>query len=100
MEIDVTQHLQILYVSIHIPMAQSLKEKRVVLKSLKTRVRNKFNVSIAELDGMDKWQVATLGFAMIGTDNRRVNSSLENLLSFIDKFDNMEICDHVIECNY
>ena len=52
---DHTQHLGVLTVSIHIPNAQSLKEKRFVLKSLKDKLRRNFNVSVAELDGQDKW---------------------------------------------
>jgi uncharacterized protein len=94
---DFTQHIAILSVSLHIPAAQSLKQKRMVLKSLKDRTRSKFNVSIAELGGQEKWQRAIMGFAMIGNDNRYVNSCMENILSFIEKFDNLEVCDHQIE---
>jgi uncharacterized protein YlxP (DUF503 family) len=94
---DYTRHLGVLSVAVHIPAAQSLKDKRHVLKSLKDRVRDKFNVSVAELDGQDKWQVATLGFAMINSDNRYLNSCLSNVLSFIEDFSGLEVCDHRIE---
>lgn len=94
---EATQHIANLTVSVHIPAAQSLKEKRMILRSLKDRVRKKFNVSIAELDGQDKWQVATLGFVMTGSDNRHVDSSLQNLLSFIEGFNGLELCEHEIE---
>ena len=92
-----TQHLGVLSVAVHIPAAQSLKEKRSVLKSLKDQVRNKFNVSIAELDGQDKWQVATLGFAMINSNNRYLDSCLANILAFIEGFGRLDVCDHDIE---
>ena len=92
-----TQHIAVLSVSLHIPAAQSLKDKRTVLKSLKDRVHKKFNVSIAELGGQDKWQVTTLGFAMIGNDNRHMDASLQNLLSFIEKQHGCELCEHQIE---
>jgi len=92
-----TQHLGVLSVAVHIPAAQSLKEKRSVLKSLKDQVRKKFNVSIAELDGQDKWQVATLGFAMINNDNRYIDSHLAHILSFVEGFPGLEICDSAIE---
>lgn len=94
---DHTQHLGVLSVSIHIPAAQSLKGKRSVLKSLKDKVRRKFNVSVAELDGQDKWQVATLGFAMISSDHRHIDSCLQNILSSLDHFGGFVVCDSQIE---
>ena len=71
-----TTHIGLLYVDLFIPDAQSLKDKRQALKSLKDKVRNQFNVSVAELDGQDKWQVATLGFVMLGNDNRYIDGNL------------------------
>lgn len=94
---DFTQHIGILSVSVHIPASQSLKEKRMVLKSLKDRVRSKFNVSIAELDREDKWQVATLGVAMIGNDQPYIDSCLQNILSLMEKCDGFVICEQRIE---
>ena len=94
---DCTQHLGVLSVAIHIPAAQSLKQKRFVLKSLKDKVRNKFNVSVAELDGQDKWQVSTLGFAMINNDHRYIDSCLANLKSFVEGFPSLDVCDSAIE---
>lgn len=94
---EATQHIAVLSIAIHIPMAQSLKQKRTILKSLKDKVRAKFNVSIAEVDGLDKWQTTTLAFAMIGTNNRRMNGCLDNILSFVDGFLGCDICDHIIE---
>ncbi|MBN1870756.1 MAG: DUF503 domain-containing protein [Candidatus Omnitrophica bacterium] len=94
---DHTQHLGVLSVSVHIPDAQSLKAKRFVLKSLKDKVRQKYNVSVAELDGQDKWQVSTLGFAMINNDRRRIDSCLQNILSSLESFGGLVVCDHSIE---
>jgi len=94
---DYTQHLGVLSIAVHIPAAQSLKDKRSVLKSLKDQVRRKFNVSIAELDGQDKWQVSTLGFAMINSDNRYIDSHLAHILSFVEGFPGLDICDSAIE---
>jgi len=94
---DVTQHVAVLLVSLHIPSAQSLKEKRMILRSLKDRAKAKFNVSVCELDGQDKWQVATLGFALIGNEGRHMDSCLQEILSFVDSYRMCEICDHTIE---
>ena len=63
--------------------SHSLKEKRRVVKSIEDRVRNKFNVSIAEIDGLDKWQWATLGVACVSNDVRFANSILSNVVNFV-----------------
>jgi len=55
-------------VYLDIPANHSLKGKRRVLKALMARVRNRFNVSIAEVDHQDAWQTATLGIACVSTD--------------------------------
>jgi uncharacterized protein YlxP (DUF503 family) len=94
---DCTQHLGVLAVAVHIPAAQSLKEKRLVLKSLKDKVRHQFNVSVAELDGQDKWQTATVGFAMLNNDRRHVDQCLSNILSFVEGFNGLVVCDSAIE---
>jgi uncharacterized protein YlxP (DUF503 family) len=94
---DSTQHIANLIVALHFPEAQSLKEKRMVLKSLKARVRNEFNVSIGEIGGLDKWQTATLAFVMTGYDQRHIDSALQNLLSFVERFPRLELCEHQLE---
>ena len=91
---DFTQHIVVLLVDLYIPSAQSLKERRMVLKSLKDKIRTKFNVSIAQLDTQDKWQTATLGIAMIGNDNRYLDSCMQNILSLIEHSNHVEISDH------
>ena len=94
---DVKNHIAILRIDFHIPSAQSLKDKRMVLKSLKDRIRNEFNVSVCELDGLDKWQVGTIGCAMLGNDTRYINQCLENIVSFAKRHNGLEICEHQIE---
>ncbi|MCD4781173.1 MAG: DUF503 domain-containing protein [Candidatus Omnitrophica bacterium] len=94
---DVTAHFGILYVDLFIGSAQSLKQKRMVLRSLKDRVRQKFNASISELGGQDKWQVCTLGIAMIGSDKRHMDACLQHILSFIVSYHAVDICQHDIE---
>ena len=94
---DCTEHLMLLTVSVHIPQAQSLKQKRAVLKSLKERVRYKFNVSVAEVGGLDKWQRAVLAFAIVGNDKRHMDSCLQSLKSFIESFPTLELCESLLE---
>ena len=94
---EVNPHIGILYLDLFIGDAQSLKQKRMVLKRLKDKVRLKFNVSISELEGQDKWQISTMGFAMLGTDQRYMDQTLQNLILYIDHFHAVEISNHEIE---
>jgi uncharacterized protein YlxP (DUF503 family) len=63
---------------------RSLKGKRKVVKSMVDRVKSKFNVSVAEVGSNDKWQKIELGVTSVGNDRRHVDSSLNNVLRFLD----------------
>lgn len=62
--------------------AQSLKDKRRVVKSLKDRLRNRFEVSVAEVDGNDRIKQAVIGVAVVGNDRRHIESVLTNVVNF------------------
>ena len=85
-------------IKLRLPENLSLKGKRQVLKSITTRVRNKFNVSIAEVDDHNLWQLATLGICCISNNNRHTNEVLSKVVDFIinGRFD-VEILDYEIE---
>ena len=85
-------------VSLRLPENSSLKGKRQVLKSITSRVRNKFNVAVAEVDDNDVWQVATIGICCISNNNRHTNEVLSKVVDFIigSRFD-VEILDYGIE---
>lgn len=85
-------------INIRIPENQSLKGKRQVIKSITTRVRDKFNVAVAEVDNGDKWQIATIGISYVSNNGRHVNEVISKILDFIVKsrFD-VEILDYDIE---
>ncbi|MEW6095969.1 MAG: DUF503 domain-containing protein [bacterium] len=72
-------------ITLHIPESKSLKHKRYVLKSIIDKVKNKFNVSIAEVDSLDLWQKATLGIVCVNTDSRHANETLSNVVNLIEK---------------
>jgi hypothetical protein len=72
-------------ITLHIPAARSLKQKRQVVKSLLTRVRNQFNVSIAEVDSQDAWQVAVLGVACVSVSRQYAHGQLESVVRFIEE---------------
>jgi len=77
----------------------SLKEKRRVISSLKDRIRNKFNVSVAEVDGMDFVQSATLAVAQVSNDSRYLDSALTTLVEMVKHFPATRLVDYTIEIN-
>ena len=85
-------------IKLRLPENHSLKDKRKVLKSITTRVMNRYNVAIAEMDDQDLWQVATLGIACLSNDAQQVNKVLSKVVDFItqSRFD-IEILDYHIE---
>ena len=84
-------------VELLIPESQSLKDKRQVLLSLKDRLREKFNLSVAEVDGQDLWQKAVLGFACVANEGRYVNQVLDQALNVIRSVPAVEIIQSRIE---
>ncbi|MEZ4218962.1 MAG: DUF503 domain-containing protein [Myxococcota bacterium] len=71
-------------VELHVHDSQSLKSKRGVVQSVKRRVRNRFNASVAEVGGQDTWQRAVIALAIAGSAERIVRSELEKAVSFIE----------------
>ncbi len=87
----------VLTVDLYLLGATSLKEKRAVIRSIKDRIGKKFNVSIAEVDYMDKWQRAQLGIAQVGNDYKFLEKSINTILKIIDNNHEAEVTDHSIE---
>ncbi len=87
----------ILTIEIHISEAHSLKEKRFILKSLKDRIRNKFNVSIAEIDANDLWQRCVLGVACIANETKIINQTLDRVKNTILNTPTVELIDSRME---
>ena len=85
-------------IRLRLPENLSLKGKRRVLKSIITRVENKFKVSVAEVDDQDLWQLATLGICCVSNDKRYTNEVLSKVVDFIvnGRFE-VEILDYEIE---
>lgn len=64
--------------------SNSLKEKRHIVKSVIERVKSRFNVSIAEVGELDKWQVAEIGFSCVTNSRRHADEIINNVLKFIE----------------
>ncbi len=77
--------------------ARSLKDKRRVTKSIKDRLANRHNVSIAEVDDLDHRQAATLGLAMVANEARFVESALSRIVDEIRAFPHASLLDYDIE---
>lgn len=75
----------ILKIKIYIPWSHSLKEKRMVVKSLCAKVRNKFNVSIAEVEELDIHQMIVLGFSCISNETAQADSILDHVINYIEE---------------
>jgi len=69
--------IALLTLDIHIPHAHSLKDKRMILRSLKDRLRGKFNVSVSEVDHQDLWQRAQLSVVTVGSDESFLQKVLQ-----------------------
>jgi uncharacterized protein YlxP (DUF503 family) len=85
-------------VKLRFPENLSLKGKRQILKSITTRLRSKFNVSVAEVDDHELWQLATLGICCVSNNSRYTNEVLSKAVDFIvnGRFE-VEILDYEIE---
>jgi uncharacterized protein len=67
----------VLTLEIHVESSHSLKEKRHVVKSLKDRLRERFNVAVAEIDGLDSWQNSVVAAVTVSNDRIRAEQVLQ-----------------------
>ena len=82
-------------VRLRIPENQSLKGKRRVISSLSQRIRNKFNVSIAEVEDNESWQMATLGVTCVSNSARHTDEVMGHVISYIENSrEDLELVDY------
>lgn len=72
------------YLVIEIPESHSLKEKRSIVRPVIKRVQSRFNVSIAEIDNLDSWQVAGVGIVCVSNSQRHADEMVQNVVNFIE----------------
>ena len=70
-------------ITLRLPENDSLKGKRQLITSVTSRVRNKYNVSIAEIGDNESWQIASLGITCVSNSARHANEMLSNVVKFI-----------------
>ena len=71
-------------ISLRIPENETLKGKRTVVQSIISRVRDKFHVSVAEVEDGDKWQLATIGVCCVSNDGRHANEMISRIVEYIE----------------
>lgn len=81
-------------IELYVPESDSLKSKRFILESIKTRIRKRFNVSISEIGDTEKWQRTTLGMALVSNETRFINKAISQIINFIENDNRVEILDY------
>ncbi len=91
-------NIGVLKIYLRLPENTSLKGKRQVIKSIIARVRDRYNVSIAEVGDQELWQLATLGVSCVSNSSPHLNEVLSKIVDFVahSRFD-VELLDYEIE---
>jgi hypothetical protein len=87
----------LLTLEIHIPDSRSLKDKRQVLRSLKDRLRGRYNVAVAELDHQESWQRAQIGIVSLSNDAAHLEQSLRAVLNEAEGILGRDLAGHDLE---
>ena len=83
---------------LHLPESGSLKDKRQISRSLSARIRNTFNVAVAEVEDQDLWQRLTLAVCCVSTDSSHANEMVSNVVQFVQESDrDIELLDYETE---
>lgn len=72
-------------ITLRLPENASLKGKRRVVKSLTEKLRNKFNIAVAEVDANDRWQIAVIGLTCVSNDARHTREVLDRAVDFVQQ---------------
>jgi hypothetical protein len=87
----------LVHLNLHVAQAMSLKDKRRIIKSFKVRMTNGYNVSIAEVGGLDSHRNAVLAVAMVGNDKQYVEGALQRIVNAASSHRDMILVDHEVQ---
>lgn len=87
----------ILKITLRAVWVNSLKEKRMILKSLISKLKNKFNISVAEIGEQDNHKILNIGIACVSNSNLHLDSTLDNIIDYIEYNTEAEVLDIVRE---
>lgn len=85
--------IAVLTLDLHFPGARSLKDKRQALRSLESRLRNRFNVAVAEVEHQDLWQRARLAVVTVNTDHGHLDATLQGVAREAGHARDIEVLD-------
>lgn len=80
-------------ITLSAPWVNSLKEKRMIVKSLIEKSQHKFNISIAEIEHQDNHKLIVLGFACVTNETRHANSMIDHVIHFIENHTEAEVIE-------
>ena len=83
----------IVRIELHLPAAQSLKDKRSIVRGLKDRIRQRVHAAVAEVDHQDLWQRAAIGVAVVSGEARQVGEMLQSVRNLVDSTFGAELLD-------
>ena len=84
-------HVLLIKLSLQIPDAHSLKDKRRQIKSLKDRLSSRFNASVAEIDELDNWQQAVVGVCLISNERSYLNKQYSLVETMVLEYTDLEL---------
>ena len=91
-------HIGVCRIMLHLPESASLKDKRQVSRSLFARIRNSFNVAVAEVEDHELWQRLTLAVCCVSTDSAHANEMVSKVVDFIEETRrDLELLDYETE---
>ena len=91
-------HIGVCRIMLHLPESASLKDKRQVSRSLSARIRNSFNVAVAEVEDHELWQRLTLAVCCVSTDSAHANEMVSKVVEFIEETRrDLELLDYATE---
>jgi len=84
-------HVLLIKLSLQIPYAHSLKDKRSQIKSLKDKLSSRFNASVAEIGALDSWQLAEMGVCMISNDRTYLDKQYSLVETLVLEYTELEL---------
>ena len=89
----------VMKVSLRADWSHSLKEKRMIVKSIISKLQNKFNISVCEIENQDIHNLITIGIAGIALDSKVCDSTIDNIINYIEDITDAEILSIEQEVN-
>ena len=89
----------VIKVSLRADWSHSLKEKRMIVKSIISKLQNKFNISVCEIENQDIHNLITIGIAGIALDSKVCDSTIDNIINYIEDNTDAEIINIEQEVN-